>query len=43
MVITGNKAFGRFGLALASLGDLNDDGYEGKGESNFLQEGEVKL
>lgn len=28
-VLTGHQEFGRFGSAIASLGDLNQDGYNG--------------
>lgn len=30
LTVEGNVAFGRFGHSLTSLGDLNDDGCDGK-------------
>lgn len=39
LLLTGTRIYGRFGSAIAPLGDLNRDGYNGKGreEPHLLQ------
>lgn len=32
LLLTGTQLYGRFGSAIASLGDLDRDGYNGKGQ-----------
>lgn len=41
LLLTGTQLYGRFGSAIAPLGDLNRDGYNGKGteEPHLLQSG----
>lgn len=34
--LTGTQAFGRFGSTIAPLGDLNQDGFNGKSRGNIL-------
>ena len=37
LLLTGTQLYGRFGSAIAPLGDLNRDGYNGKGrEKGFM-------
>lgn len=35
--LTGTQVFGRFGSSVAPLGDLNQDGFNGKDNTLFLQ------
>lgn len=40
--LTGTQAFGRFGSTIAPLGDLNQDGFNGKKKELFLQKNLLK-
>lgn len=37
-LLKGTEVFGRFGSAIANLGDLNQDGYNGKSNIMFIIE-----
>lgn len=40
--LTGTQVFGRFGSSIAPLGDLNQDGFNGKDNELFLQKNLLK-